>query len=58
MLKTGKPLDASRDYVVAGWASVNQGTEGPPIWDVISKHITGKGTVTASENTAIKITGQ
>ena len=36
---SGKSLDADRDYVVAGWASVNEGTEGPPIWDVVMKHI-------------------
>ena len=29
----------SKDYVVAGWASVNEGTEGPPIWDVVMSHI-------------------
>ena len=35
-LKSGKPIDASRkSYVVAGWASVNEGTQGPPIWDVV-----------------------
>ena len=34
-LKTGQPIDASRKYVVAGWASVNEGTQGPPIWDVV-----------------------
>ena len=27
----------SKDYTVAGWASVNEGTEGPPIWDVVSQ---------------------
>ena len=27
----------SKDYVVAGWASVNEGTEGPPIWDVVDE---------------------
>jgi S-sulfosulfanyl-L-cysteine sulfohydrolase len=58
VLKSGKPLDASRDYVVAGWASVTEGVEGPPIWDVIAKHIEGKKTVTATETTAIKVTGQ
>jgi S-sulfosulfanyl-L-cysteine sulfohydrolase len=58
VLKSGQPLDAAKEYVVAGWASVNEGVEGPPIWDVISKHIEGKKIVTATENTAIKITGQ
>src|SRR5215212_5438265 len=26
-LKSGKPIDAAREYTVAGWASVNEGTE-------------------------------
>ena len=26
-----------QDYVVAGWASVNEGTEGPPIDEVVVK---------------------
>ena len=58
VLKSGQPLDAAKEYVVAGWASVNEGVEGPPIWDVISKHIEAKKTVTATENTAVKIIGQ
>ena len=39
LLRTGKPLEAARDYTVAGWASVNEGTEGPPIWDVVMNHL-------------------
>ena len=35
----GTPIDPARSYVVAGWASVNEGTEGPPIWDVLESHI-------------------
>src|SRR5215213_2100502 len=31
LLRTGRPLEAGKDYTVAGWASVNEGTEGPPI---------------------------
>jgi sulfur-oxidizing protein SoxB len=35
LLSTGEPIDPDQNYVVAGWASVNEGTEGPPIWDVV-----------------------
>ncbi len=42
LLKTGQPLDAAKEYVVAGWASVNEGTEGPAIWDVVMNHIQKK----------------
>lgn len=56
-LKSGRPIDASREYVVAGWASVNQGTEGPPIWEVVAKHIEARKTVKPSETSNVKITG-
>lgn len=58
LLKSGTPIDANKEYVVAGWASVNQGTEGPPIWDVIAKHIEAKKTIKVDETSAIKISGQ
>ncbi|MGR3321793.1 MAG: thiosulfohydrolase SoxB, partial [Pseudooceanicola sp.] len=32
LLATGERIDPARPYVIAGWASVNEGTEGPPIW--------------------------
>nr|WP_137830676.1 thiosulfohydrolase SoxB [Methylobacterium sp. L1A1] len=45
LLRTGKPIEAGASYTVAGWASVNEGTEGPPIWDVVAAHVLRKGTV-------------
>ena len=57
ILKSGAAIDAAKEYVVAGWASVNQGTQGPPIWDVVAKHIEARKTVTASESSAVKIVG-
>lgn len=57
LLKTGEPIDASRNYVVAGWASVNEGTEGPQIWDVVESHIRKLGTVTVQENTNVDVVG-
>jgi S-sulfosulfanyl-L-cysteine sulfohydrolase len=56
-LKTGAPIDASRAYVVSGWASVNEATQGPPIWDVLRKHIENVKTVRIEPNTAVKVTG-
>jgi S-sulfosulfanyl-L-cysteine sulfohydrolase len=57
-LKSGQPIEAAKEYVVAGWASVNQNTEGPPIWDVVAKHIETRKTITATVGTAVKILGQ
>jgi len=57
LLKTGELLDPAKTYVVAGWASVNEGTEGPPIWDVVENYLRRKGTVEVKPNTSVKVTG-
>jgi sulfur-oxidizing protein SoxB len=56
-LKTGQPLDASKDYVVTGWASVNEGTEGPAIWDVVMNHIQKKRVVAPTEAGRVRVLG-
>ena len=56
-LKSGKPIDAATDYTVAGWASVNEGTEGPPVWDLVEKHIAALKTVNLKPNTSVKLVG-
>jgi sulfur-oxidizing protein SoxB len=57
LLKTGEAIDPARTYTVAGWASVNEGTEGPPIWDVVEAHIRKIGTVKLEPNTSVTVTG-
>ncbi|XDA97070.1 thiosulfohydrolase SoxB [Sulfitobacter sp. LCG007] len=57
LLKTGELIDPSRNYTVAGWASVNEGTEGPPIWDVVETHIRNVGTVNLTPNQSVKVVG-
>ncbi|QIE42036.1 thiosulfohydrolase SoxB [Rhodobacteraceae bacterium SC52] len=57
LLKTGELIDPSKTYVVAGWASVNEGTEGPQIWDVVENHIRRQGTISLTPNTSVKVTG-
>ena len=56
LLSTGEAIDPARTYVVAGWASVNEGTEGPPIWDVVEAHISKLGTVRLDPNTSVAVT--
>jgi sulfur-oxidizing protein SoxB len=35
----GKPVEASKTYKVAGWASVQEGAQGDPVWDVVAKYL-------------------
>lgn len=57
LLKDNSPIDPARNYVVAGWASVNEGTEGPQIWDLVESHIRAQGTVSPGPNNSITVTG-
>ena len=57
LLKTGEAIDPSRTYQVTGWASVNEGTEGPQIWDVVESHISKLGTVPPIDRDSVTVTG-
>ena len=57
LLKTGEAIAPARSYVVAGWASVNEGTKGPQIWDVVENHIRKIGTVTVEDNNSVEVVG-
>jgi sulfur-oxidizing protein SoxB len=57
LLKTGERIDPAKTYVVAGWASVNEGTEGPQIWDVVEDYIRKQGTVSVAPNNNVKVVG-
>jgi len=54
---TGAPIDPGNDYVVAGWGSVNEGTEGPPVWDVIEAHLRRNPVVRLEESHSVKLAG-
>lgn len=55
--RTGAALEASRNYVVAGWASINEGTEGPPIWDVVFNHLAKNKIVRPAARNTVKVLG-
>jgi sulfur-oxidizing protein SoxB len=57
LLKTGKVIVPDKDYTVAGWASVNEGTQGPPVWELVERYVAGEKTVRVKPNTSVKISG-
>ncbi|KZK90875.1 Trifunctional nucleotide phosphoesterase protein YfkN precursor [Pseudovibrio sp. W64] len=57
LLKTGKTIDPAKTYVVSGWASVGEDTEGPEIWQVVEDYISRKGTITMDPNSTVRVTG-
>ncbi|HMB47062.1 MAG TPA: thiosulfohydrolase SoxB, partial [Afifellaceae bacterium] len=57
LLKSGQAIDPEKEYVVAGWASVNEATEGPAIWDVVTSHIESRKTIRLEPNRAVEVAG-
>src|SRR6478672_7823814 len=56
-LKSGAAIEPKKEYVVAGWASVNEGTEGPPVWELVERYVAANKTVRLEQNTTVKISG-
>jgi sulfur-oxidizing protein SoxB len=54
-LTTGERIEADKSYVVSGWASVNEGTQGPPIWEVVSNHIARRKEVDIPEGGGVRV---
>ena len=52
---TGEAIEADKTYTVGGWASVNEGTEGPAIYDLMEDHITKKGVINLPETQTVKV---
>jgi sulfur-oxidizing protein SoxB len=56
-LKSGSAIEPKKEYIVAGWASVNEGTEGPPVWELVERHVAAEKHVRVLPNTSVKISG-
>jgi sulfur-oxidizing protein SoxB len=56
-LRSGKLINPKKEYVVAGWASVNEGTEGPSVWDLVERYVAAEKTVRIAPNSSVKISG-
>jgi S-sulfosulfanyl-L-cysteine sulfohydrolase len=57
LLRTGQPIEAGQRYVVSGWASVNPETEGPPVSEIVMRHIERQKVVRVAPNRHIRVVG-
>jgi sulfur-oxidizing protein SoxB len=54
---SGEAIDAGKDYTVAGWASVHENVEGPPVWELVERYLARVQTVRIEPNTSVKVAG-
>jgi S-sulfosulfanyl-L-cysteine sulfohydrolase len=55
LMRTGAPLEPAKTYVVAGWGSVNENVEGPPVWDLLAQFLTSQREISPRPRQTVKI---
>jgi sulfur-oxidizing protein SoxB len=53
--RTGELIVPGKAYVVAGWASVTEGVEGPPVWDLVMQHIQRQQTIRVERAPLVRV---
>ncbi|MBX3610853.1 MAG: thiosulfohydrolase SoxB [Hydrogenophaga sp.] len=57
MTLKGKPVEAGKTYKVAGWASVQEGAKGEPVWDVVAGYLRDKKVIKGVKINTPKLVG-
>ena len=57
IVKTGERLEPTKKYIDGGWASVNENTEGHPVWDLVESYIKRKKVIELDPNNSVKVIG-
>lgn len=57
LISTGERIDASRHYVVGGWASVSEDVEGPAIYDLVEEYISKEKRIAPKQSGNVRIIG-
>jgi S-sulfosulfanyl-L-cysteine sulfohydrolase len=55
--RTDAQLDPGRDYVVAGWGSVNEDVQGPPVWEVVADYVAARDEVAPAASDGVTVVG-
>jgi sulfur-oxidizing protein SoxB len=54
-LDDGTAIEASKNYTVAGWATVGEEAPGKPIWDVVAEYLRDEKTISIKKLNTPKI---
>ena len=53
----GKPLEAQKQYKVAGWAPVAEGASGRPVWELITDYLRSNPLIAAPRLNVPQLSG-
>jgi S-sulfosulfanyl-L-cysteine sulfohydrolase len=54
LIRNGQPIDPARNYVTAGWASLNESVQGPPVWEILGQYLQRRRIVRCEPNDFVK----
>ena len=57
-LSNGNSIEASKKYVISGWASVNQIETGKPIWEITKEYLQNNKIYSSQDNEKPRILGE
>lgn len=57
LTSSGEAIETGKTYVVAGWASVGEGADGSPVYDIVAEHVRSLGTLTGTRSGKVEIVG-
>ena len=52
---SGTPIEPQKEYAVAGWGSVNEAVQGPPIWQVVATYLGHRQLLSPQPRKSVKI---
>ncbi len=56
-LDDGTPIDDNKNYVVAGWATVNDKAPGPPVWEQVADYVQSQDSINITKLNTPKLIG-
>ena len=48
-------IEPEKNYKVGGWASVNENTQGPPVWELVENYIRRKKMIQIEKNNSVNV---
>jgi sulfur-oxidizing protein SoxB len=57
LARSGAAIEAEKSYQVAGWASLDRNAEGPPIYDLVARHIAAQKSIAIPDRSPVEIVG-
>lgn len=55
LARNGAAIEADRKYVVGGWASVNESTQGPPVYELVEKYLAAHPVAKGGDNPTVTV---